>query len=165
VTAQTMRAQIDSLGLASLTEDERKHSAGKLRNGEAAAMTTILDTVDLFPAVFAALADKDGGFDANLVETAPSRALIARAQVLAPFAAVVETILSRVSDDMLSSAATAKEVTGPAYAIGKANATSNPKVKRALSTAIDFYAKSVRVKGAKAAKAAKSAKTAATASS
>jgi formiminotetrahydrofolate cyclodeaminase len=154
-TAQAMRASLDALDLASLTEEERRHSAGKLRNGEAAAMTTILDTVDAFPQAFEALAPKDNGVNPNVVETAPSRASLARSQTLAPLAIVLESLVTRVSDDMLASA---KEVTTPAYAIGKANAASNPKVRKSLATAIDFYTKASRhtSKPAKTAKPAKS---------
>jgi hypothetical protein len=157
-TAQAMRASLDALDLASLTEEERRHSAGKLRNGEAAAMTTILDTVDAFPQAFEALAPKDNGVNPNVVETAPSRASLARSQTLAPLAIVLESLVTRVSDDMLASAASAKEVTTPAYAIGKANAASNPKVRKSLATAIDFYTKASRhtSKPAKTAKPAKS---------
>ena len=158
-TAQAMRASLDALDLASLTEDERKHSAGKLRTGEPAAMTTILDTVDAFPQLFSALAAKDNGTNPNAVETAPSRASLARSQTLAPLAIVLESLVTRVSDDMLASAAAAKDVTVPAYAIGKASAASDAKVRKSLATAIDFYVKSSRHVG-KASKSAKPAKAA-----
>ena len=142
--AQAMKTSLDALGLASLTEEERLHSPGKLRTKEGDAMTAILDTVDGFPQVFGALADKDGGADPNVVETAPARAALARVQTLGPVAAVLESVLTRVSDDVLASAATAKEVTVPAYAIGKVNAASNPKVRKTLAGAINFYAKTAR---------------------
>jgi hypothetical protein len=167
-TAQAMRASLDALDLASLTEEERKHSAGKLRTGEPAAMTTILDAVDAFPQAFSALAAKDNGTNPSVVETAPSRASLARSQTLAPLAIVLESLVTRVSDDMLASAAAAKDVTVPAYAIGKANAASDPKVRKSLATAIDFYTKASRhtAKSTKSAKPAKGAKaTGATASS
>jgi hypothetical protein len=55
-------------------------------------------------------------------------------------------------------------MTVPAYAIGKANAASNPKVRKTLSAAIDFYAKTSRhtSKAAKTVKPAKSTATTAT---
>jgi glycosyltransferase involved in cell wall biosynthesis len=48
-------------------------------------MTAILDTVDAFPAVFAAIAAKDGGADPNAVETGPARASLARKYPQAAF--------------------------------------------------------------------------------
>lgn len=157
--AQGMRATLDALGLASLTAEERLHSAGKLRANEGTAMTAILDTVDAFPQVFDALAAKDGGTDPNAVETGPARAALARSQTLAPLVGVLESLVTRVLDDVLASAATTKDLTVPAYAIGKANAASNPKVRRTLATAIDFYTKTSRhtVKAAKTPKATKTA--------
>ncbi len=99
-----------------------------------------------------------------MIETAPARASLARSQQLAPLAMVLESLVTRVSDDMLASAATSKDMTVPAYAIGKANAASNPKVRKTLSAAIDFYAKTSRhtSKAAKTVKPAKSTATTAT---
>ena len=164
-SAQAMRIAMNALDLAALTEDERKHTVGKLRDGEATAMGGILDTVDAFPQVFAALADKDGGSDPAVAETAPARAALARVQTLQPLAILLDSLLGRVSDDVLASASTAKDVTIPAYAIGKANAASNPKVRETMATALDFYSKLSR-RSAKTAKTGQAKKgTSATATS
>ena len=50
VTAlELAEAELDAFDLAQLTDDERVHSNGRLRDGEHAAMVNVLDTVDAFP--------------------------------------------------------------------------------------------------------------------
>jgi hypothetical protein len=137
-SAQSLAASYAALGLPSLTSDEQLHSNGKLRVGEADAMTTIFDAMDDFPGVFAALAAKDGGVDPTEVETGPARGNLAQAQALAPLSAALQALDAQVSSAILALAGQAKDVSVPAYAIGKASAASDPKVRTALATAISF---------------------------
>jgi hypothetical protein len=139
---QALASQFRDLGLPELTSEDRVHSSGRLRGGEAAAITSIFDAMDAFPGVFAALAAKDGGEDPAAVETAPGRAALAQATTLAPLAAAIQAFDTSVSDAILASAAQAKDVSVPAYAIGKASAASDPKVRKSMAAAMSFYSRS-----------------------
>jgi hypothetical protein len=159
--AKQMLAELNMMGLASLTVEERAHSNGKLREGEADAVSTVFDAVDAVPGVFASLADKDGGSDPEVVETAPARAALARSQQLAPFVALIETIGQRASDDVLASASTAKALSIPAYAIGRTNASLNKPLRTAIAPAISFYGAPALLRTTRATRAVNAAKKAA----
>jgi hypothetical protein len=161
---QALGQALDALDLPALTADERAHSNGRLRDGEAAAMVAIFDAMDAYPGVFGALAAKDGGVDPTAVETQPARNALADSQALGPVGAALATLAQRVSDGILAYASQAKDVSVPAYAIGKASAASDPAVRKALSPAITFYGAGARkrqldkkVKATRAKKAAKGA--------
>ncbi len=140
------KAALAKVDLAKLTSEERKVSSGRLREGEAAVLHVVLDTVDEHPAMFVSLADRDGGTDPEALETGPSREALNRRDLLAPLSDELEALLSAISDDILVSAAAAKALTVPAYAIIRANAPVNAKLRRSASSALDFYAKAARRK-------------------
>lgn len=135
------KAALTTVGLARLTSEERKVSAGRLRDGEPAVLTTILDTVDAHPALFVSLADRDGGKDPDALETGPARSALARFEALAALESELEELLTSVSDDRLASAAFVRSVTVPAYGIAKANAPVSPKLRKSIAGALDFYGK------------------------
>jgi hypothetical protein len=140
------KAALATVDLAKLTADERKFVSGRLREGEPAALKTLLDAIDEHPAVFQSLADRDGGKDPNVLETAPSREALVRRDLLAPLGDELEALSNAVSDDLLVSAALVKGLTVPAYAIAKANASVNTKLRKSISSALDFYSKTGRRK-------------------
>lgn len=144
-----------AVGLARLTVEERQVSSGRLREGEPRALATILDTVDAHPELFVSLADRDGGKDPDVLETAPARAALARVAALASLEEDLDALLTAVSDDRLASAAFVKSVTVPAYGIAKANAPVNPKLRKSIAGALDFYGKGARTRAAKNAKKTK----------
>lgn len=143
---------LDGAGLTSLTDDERQHTAGRLRQGEDKAMHAILDCMDAMPSLFASLADKDHGKDPNKVETLPAREALARAQSLIPIVEAADRIARMLADDLLAAVAKARDVTVPAYAIAKANASANAKLRGKIAPAMDFYARTSRRKPGKAPK-------------
>ena len=147
-----MEAKLDAFELAALTADERLHSSGRLRDGEPALLGTVLDTVDAHPGRFQAIAASDHGVDDTVVETAPARTALARRALLAPLAAKLEALWTRVADDVLASGHLVREVTTPAYAIIRANAAVDRELRKAASTALDFYAKQARRRPAPKAK-------------
>lgn len=132
--------QLDALDLASLTADERVNSAGKLREGEDVILDELLDTVDSFPQTFAAIADKDHGTDDARVETGPTRQALARRRALAPISAALLKLSRRVDDDLLVQAEQVRDVTTPAYAILKANAAVDAKLRKRAAKVFDYYA-------------------------
>ncbi len=137
---EVAEAELDAQELSAYTADERLHSSGKLREGEPDAMLCVLDTVDKHPGQFASLAPADHGKDDKLVETGPAREALARRALLAPLAAKLSSLATRVGDDVLASSALARDVTVPAYAIIKANAPINPALRKSASKALDFFA-------------------------
>jgi hypothetical protein len=143
---QQIEALLENLELARLTAEERVSSNGRLRDGEEEALETLLDAMDAFPGPFAVLADKDRGDDAAALETSPTRQALARRQALAPVAASLARITRRVEDDLLVQGERIREVTAPAYAILKANAVVEPKLRKQAAKVFDFYAKLVRSK-------------------
>jgi hypothetical protein len=149
------RAELEEHALASMTSEDRQHSAGKLRDGEATAMISVLDTVDAHPGQFASLAPHDHGSDDAAVETGPARTALARRALLAPLAAELDALLTRVGDDMLVSAALAKDVTVPAYGIIRANAPFNRALRSSAAAALDFHAAPARKRKANAKKTPK----------
>lgn len=144
-----VKSALAVVGLARLTAEERRVSPGRLREDETSALATILDTVDAHPELFVSLADRDGGQDPHTLETAPARAALARLASFEPLAADLEALLTSVSDDRLASAAFVKSVTVPAYGIAKANAPVNPKLRKSIAGALDFYGKGARTRAAK----------------
>ncbi len=133
-SASALLAALKGLGLPVLTDEERLHTVGKLRGGEPAAMLAILGTVDANPALFASLAT--GG---DAVDTAPARDALGEFRALAPLSAVFAQMSSLVSDGMIANGEIARGVTMPAYALGKAIAATNAKVRTSLAPAITFY--------------------------
>jgi hypothetical protein len=150
-------ALANQMGLVALSAEERAHSMGRLRANEPEAMTSIFDAMDAFPNTFEPLAAKDGGTDPNLVETEPARADLARAEQLAPIAKDLAKLHTLVIDDVMASGQAAKEVSVPAYAIGKAGAAANPQLASKMATAITFYGAPARLRAHRAALAASAA--------
>ena len=143
---QQIEDLLENLELARLTAEERQVANGRLRDGEAEVLETLLDTMDAFPGPFAVLADKDRGDDAATLETGPTRQALARRQALAPVAAALAQLTRRVEDDVLVQGERAREVTTPAYALLKANAAVDPKLRKKAAKVFDFYAKMGRPK-------------------
>ena len=137
---KALREDLEGHDLASKTQEERLYSTGKLREGEAEVQAVVLDTMDKFPGLFASLAARDHGQDDKVLETGPARAALARIALLKPLQAELEVLLARVSDDVLECAELVKDVTGPGYAIIKANEAVAPEVRKSAAGAITYYA-------------------------
>jgi hypothetical protein len=165
-TLSALVTSVKALGLPVLTEEERLHTAGKLRVGEPAAITAVFDTVDAFPQYFDTLANQDNGTDPDTVETQPARTGLATAESLQPIIPMLAELQTMVSDGIFANADIAKALSVPAYAIGKTLSKTNPKLRTSLAPAISFYgapglkraAKNVRTAN-KTKRAAKGAKT------
>lgn len=151
-TVTALEANLDTFGLASLTDEERLHSNGRIREGEDAAILAILDTIDASPATFQALAPHDHGDDPKVVETAPARTAIERRELLLPLRDRLAALVQRLSDDLLSSGALARDVSVPAYAILQANAAFDPNLRKKGATAISYYGKAPKKAAATRAK-------------
>jgi hypothetical protein len=134
-----LAAELKRMKLTALTVDERASSNGRFREGEEAMYETLLDVVDEHPHVFSSLSDRDGGRDDQTVETAPTRALLARRRMLAPLAEALTELSQLVADDVLVTGEEIRAFTSPAYGLGKANSTFDASLKSDLAPVMNFY--------------------------
>ena len=134
-------AEIDALlpGLVTMTDDDRRHSDGKLRDGEADALASVLDVADRYPQYFTVLADKDGGVDPRTFETALLRDHIARRKIFAALADTADALATPLTDTVLTLGEQVRPVLLAAYQIAKPIAGADDKVRSALAPALDFY--------------------------
>ncbi|MEO7331215.1 MAG: hypothetical protein ABI193_21750, partial [Minicystis sp.] len=132
--------------LHEVTDEERKHTTGRFRDGESSAITAVLDAADAFPSFFAALAARDHGKDDAIFESQPTRDDLARRDHLARLFGALDPVTQGVSDTVLGLGERVREVSAPTYAIARLAATMSPKLRAKLAPATKFY-------GAPAAKA------------
>ncbi len=116
-----------------MSKKDRLTSIGKVGDEELDELEAILDTVDASPHIFAALAPHDGGTDPAKVETAPARRAIALLRALGPLTAAVSTLDDTISDMRLRLGTQVREMTVPARAIAKSNASLDGKVSSGLA--------------------------------
>jgi hypothetical protein len=127
-------------GLTTMTEHDRRHSNGKMRDGEGDALTSVLDVADKHPQYFAALADKDGGIDPEVFETDLLRDHLARRRLLGDLVTTSVSVAAPISDSVLLLGQQVRPVLLAAYSIAKPIAANDEKVKGMLAPALDFYA-------------------------
>ena len=123
-----------------LTEPERQHSHGRLRDGEGAQMITVLAVAERFPALFASLADLDEGTDPTRFELPLLRERLERAEILAPLAeALAGRQLLSITDTVLHLRDLVRTPVSEAYAIAKSVAKTDVKLKTMLAPVMDYY--------------------------
>ena len=124
-----------------LTPDQRLHSSGKLRAGEAEALIAALDVAKAYPASFVSLATMDNGVDPSTFEADLVANRLRNAAALEPLVATMDDITHKLSDCML---ALNDEARGPAkdvYALAKALAHSIPAVESMIASTVAYYAR------------------------
>jgi hypothetical protein len=126
-------------GLTTMTQHDRRHSDGKLRDGESEALASVLDVADKHPQYFGALADKDGGVDPDVFETELLREHLRRRKLLGELVAASQAVAAPISDSVLLLGANVRSVLLAAYAIAKPIAANDEKVKGILAPALNFY--------------------------
>lgn len=126
-------------GLLVLTDEERRYSNGRFRNGEGQMYLTILAVMEAFPTFFEGLADLDQGVDPTKVETPLLRDRLQRAEILARLLDPAGQ-LGGMSDTVLHLRSLVRDPVKEAYGIAKSMAKTNPKLKSMLAPVIDFYA-------------------------
>lgn len=141
--AKQLFGEIEQLlpGLVTMTEDDRRHSEGKLRDGEADALTAVIDVADQHPQYFAALADKDGGVDPKTFETDLLRGHLARRKLLGSVAVAAAELTAPLGDTVLMLGEQVRPVLLAAYQIAKPIAVADEKLRSRLAPALDFYGK------------------------
>lgn len=126
-------------GLLTLTEEDRTHSQGRMRAGEAQVIGSVLDAVDASPAYFTSLADVDEGHDPNVFETGLLRERLAKRELMQGLAAELAPVSNGMADSVLHFGGQVRPPTLAAYRLGKVVAQTDRKMRGALAMAIDFY--------------------------
>jgi hypothetical protein len=126
-------------GLVQQSDDERLHSEGRLRDGEEAALTAVLDTVDAAPQYFTVLADKDNGRDPERFETDVLRERLERRAILAELAAELAPLATELDDHILHLGALVRPPVLAAYHIAKPLAGHDAQIGSHLAVARSFY--------------------------
>ena len=134
--------KIDELlpGLLELTDDAKTHSSGHYRNNEAESLTGVLDVADKKPAVFEALADKDGGNDPKRFEPEVIRDRLERVIILGPLVKAALELAGPASDTRLHLSNLTRPVLLAMYEIVKPQAKHDVVIASLAKAALDFYA-------------------------
>ena len=125
-----------------LTTEERKHSGGKLKNGEAAVLQTVCDVAadPKYAPMVASLADRDFGTDPSSFEAGLLKERLQRVAVLAPLAQALESLGQDISDTELELGELSAQPARDAYAILKTVAKTDATLSARIKDVIDFYA-------------------------
>ena len=119
----------------------RAASNGRFRDGEAAAVTSILDAADVQPAFYLQLAARDGGSDPGIFETQPTRDHLRRRDAVARLAARLATFATTMDDSVMRVGEAIRSVASPVYDSVKLVADKHEPTRAALSDATTFYNK------------------------
>ncbi len=141
--AEELARQIIGLfpGLTTLTAEERAHTSGRFREGESAALRSVLDAVQLRPALFASLADQDDGHEPDRFETELIAERLARRDLLARLDVLLDPLAERLTDTVLRLGDQSRPVLLAAYKIAKVVAATDSKLRETIAKTIDFYAR------------------------
>ena len=121
------------------TEEERRHSLGRLRQDEAEMLGIVLDVVDYAPHYFTSLADQDEGQDPDRFETTLLRERLERREIMGEVAEAIEPFVRVVDDTALHYGELVRPVLLSAYRIAKPISKSDIGVANRLAPVIDFY--------------------------
>ena len=157
------RAHFDAIrallpGLVSYDKSTRGH-AGRLRDGEPAALAAIVAAVRQNPAAYTDLGAVDDGHDDATFEVDLLDARVKRAEALKGFADKLQQLGSDLADTVLDQGERGRSPLLQAYGIAKSAAAANPKVRTTLRPALDFYRKAAVTGAATRAKKAKESAT------
>ena len=133
--------QVDDLlpGLIELTEDAKGNSIGNYRDGEAEALSTVLDVAAKEPALFKGLADKDGGEDPKVFEGGLIRDRLDRAIILGAVIAKAKDLIGPLSDTRLHLGNQTRPVLLAMYEIVKPQAKNDVTIAATAKKALDFF--------------------------
>lgn len=146
-----------------LTAMDRKHSAGRLRQGESEVLQVVSDICanPTYAPLVASLAERDFGDDPTTFEPALLKERLQKVDALTPLADAFASFTEDMSDTALDLQLLARQPLLDAYAIFKTVAKNDPTLKALLKDVIDYYAAAAQA-GAKTRKAKAAAPAAAT---
>ncbi len=144
VQALLSEAQALLPGLRTLTEEDRRHSNGRLRAGEGAILERVLDAVRAQPSYFVSLADEDEGHDPTRLEVELIADRLARRNLLAQLQGQFAAVEQPLSDTVLHLGEQTRTVLLAAYRIARTLARSDHKLRDLIAPVIDYYGSMVR---------------------
>ena len=132
-------------GLLLLSSDERRHTNGHYRDGEAEALQPLTDLAKKKPALFESLADEDAGSDPTKFEPDLIGDRLARVLALTPIVEATEALSQLASDSNLHLGEQTRPVLLSMYDIAKPPARRDASVMTFVAPAMTFYAKTARL--------------------
>ncbi len=144
--AEALLVQAQALlpGLRKLTEEDRRHTTGRFRNGESAMLERVLDAIRAQPAYFSSLATQDAGADAGKLEVERIADRLARRELLARLQGQFAALEQPLSDSVLHLGEQTRGVLLAAYRIARTVARTDTKLRDQIAPVIDFYGSMVR---------------------
>ncbi len=123
-----------------LPKEDRRLSRGKMGLVEGAALRSVVDAVDLEPAIFATLADEDEGHDPDKLETDLLRDRIDRHAIYTRQAEEHLALAKLFSDAALAHGALVRPVALAAYEIAKPISKRHPAIRERIAPLMNYYA-------------------------
>jgi hypothetical protein len=121
------------------TEDQRRTSQGRLREGEAEMLGTVIDVVEYAPHYFTSLAGQDEGHDPTRLETSLLRDRLERRVLMGEIADSLEPFTRDLGDTAFYYGDLVRPAILSAYRIAKPISKSDIGVANRLAKVIDFY--------------------------
>jgi hypothetical protein len=144
VDALITEAQSLLPGLRTMTEDDRRHSSGKLRAGESAVFQYVIAAIRAQPSYFASLADEDEGEDPSRLEVDLIADRLSRRDLLAQVQTKFASLEQPLADSVLHLGEQTRTVLLAAYRIARTLARSDRKLRDLIAPVIDYYGSMVR---------------------
>jgi hypothetical protein len=139
--ARTLIANLRALfpDAHAMAADDRRRSLGRVGDGESRVLQTLVDAMELRPALFAVLADEDDGDDPEALETSLIRKRFAMRDTYAALAAELHALAAVLEDEALAQGALALPVTRAAYEIAKPVSRRDAALREKIAPALDYY--------------------------
>jgi hypothetical protein len=127
--------------LTTLSEEDRRHSLGRYREGETEALRSVIKAIESDVSDFKSLADADEGHDPNTVETGLISARLDKRDSLARVATRIARFSQSVADTELEMGELSRLFLLAAYRIARGVARTDKKVRAIIAPALSFYSK------------------------
>lgn len=134
-----------------MPQDDRRRSQGRFGLEESEGLRGVVDAMDAEPAVFASLADRDGGNDPKRLETELLRDRLDQHDAYVELAEEAESFARALNDRALEIGALVAPPLRAGYEIAKPVSKNNAVIRRKIAKMLDYH-------GANAAAAAASRK-------
>jgi hypothetical protein len=148
--AQELLAQIYALlpHLRRFNEEERRHSQGRLREGEEEMLGAIADVIAYAPQYFVSLADEDEGHDPDQLEVDLVRDRLERRTLITGISKALRPLNEGLADEALYLGGLVRPVLLAAYRIAKPISKTDVGMANRLARVIDFYSEPARAAAA-----------------
>lgn len=118
---------------------DRRRSQGRMGTDESTALRSVVDAIDLSPAVFESLADEDEGNDPKRVETDLIRQRFTQHALYSQLSRDISALATVFSDTALAVGAQIKPLALAAYEIAKPVSRRDAKLREKIAPALDYY--------------------------